>query len=135
MTRLPLALFAVSLACLPAPAASPFKDKKLEEAVQKELRLPKADFKDDDLAKLSVLHVNKKGIKDLTGLEKCKGLSELKADNNEISDLKPLKDLPVLQAALATTRPTSRNGFGANGVWHSAWGSRFCPPPRFCSGR
>src|SRR5262245_51254400 len=94
---LPLAAFALALCALDAGAASPFKDKALETAVQTHLRLPKADFKDDDLAKLSVLHVAGKSIKDLTGLEKCKGLAEIDLKKNEVSDLKPIKDLPLLQ--------------------------------------
>src|SRR5215510_2116408 len=85
------------LAAAPAPAASPFKDKALEAAVQAALRLPKPDFKDDDLAKLSVLDISGKGVKDLTGLEKCKGLAQLKATKNEIAKLDALKDMPVLQ--------------------------------------
>jgi len=100
MTR-PLAAMAAcaALACAgPLIAASPFKDKNLEAAVQAALRLPKADFKDDDLAKLSILHVPGKKIADLTGLEKCKGLLEIKLDKNQVSDLKPLKELTLLQS-------------------------------------
>src|SRR5262245_56698316 len=94
-----LALVGLALVAAPSGAASPFKDKNLEAAVQAALRLPKADFKDEDLAtKLSVLEVPGKGIKDLTGLEKCKGLAQLKLTENEISDLGPLKDLPILQS-------------------------------------
>src|SRR5947209_4712140 len=88
----------VLVAAVPAAfAASPFKDKKLEAAVQAELRLAKPDFKDDDLAKLSILNVAGKGITDLTGLEKCKGLADLNLHKNEVSKLDPIKDLPILQ--------------------------------------
>src|SRR5947209_17672537 len=79
-------------------AASPFKDKAIETAVQSALRLPKPDFKDEDLAKLSILHANGKKIKDLTGLEKCKGLAEIKLAKNEIANVAPLKDMPILQS-------------------------------------
>jgi Leucine-rich repeat (LRR) protein len=90
---------ALLLAAVPAAfSASPFKDKQLEAAVQASLRLPKPDFKDDDLAKLSILDVTGKGIKDLTGLEKCKGLAELKLGKNEVTKLEPIKDLPILQS-------------------------------------
>ena len=61
---LSLALVGLAIVAAPAGAASPFKDKNLEEAVQKALKLPKADFKDEDLAtKLSVLEVTGKGKK------------------------------------------------------------------------
>ena len=53
-------LLCLATACLvlalPATAASPFKDKALESAVQAGLKLAKPDFKDEDLAKLSILH-------------------------------------------------------------------------------
>ena len=70
-------------------AASPFKDKALETAIQTALRLPKPDFKDEDLAKLSILHANGKKIKDLTGLEKCKGLADIDLSKNEVVALAP----------------------------------------------
>src|SRR5262245_64086184 len=93
-----LALALVLVTAAGAVAASPFKDKALETAVQNALRLPKPEFKDDDLAKLSVLHVNGKGIKDLTGLDKCKNVAEIKLAGNQITDLRPLHDLPQLQS-------------------------------------
>ena len=39
-----------------------------------------------------------KGIKDLTGLEKCKNLALLKLTKNQVADLKPLKDLVNLES-------------------------------------
>src|SRR5262245_24718651 len=92
-----LALLTATLLAGPGPAQT-FPDKNLAVAVQAALRLPKAEFKDDDLAKLSVLDVTGKKVKSLAGLDKCKGLLELKANKNEISDLKPLKDLTALQS-------------------------------------
>src|SRR5947199_10268875 len=100
---LSFALVGLAILAAPAGAASPFKDKNLEAAVQAALKLPKADFKDEDLAvKLSVLDVTGKGIKDLTGLDKCKGLLELKLPKNEITDVGPLKDLPLQNLDLAS---------------------------------
>src|SRR5262245_2248741 len=96
MTRLLTAGFVLAVFC--APASAQFPDKNLAAAVQAALRLPKPEFKDDDLAKLSVLDINDKKVKDLTGLEKCKGLAELKAARNEITKLDALKDMPVLQS-------------------------------------
>src|SRR5262245_13063569 len=91
-------LSAMLLLSGPVHAASPFKDKNLEAEVQKQLRLPKPDFKDEELAKLSILHVGGKKINDLSGLEKCKGLAEIKLPKNEIVSLAPLKDMPILQS-------------------------------------
>lgn len=90
---------ALLLAALSVPVgAAEFPDKNLAAAVQAALRLPKPEFKDDDLAKLSVLDISGKGVKDLTGLEKCRGLAQLKATKNEIAKLDALKDMPVLQS-------------------------------------
>ena len=93
---------ALLLVCAPAgarPAKGPaFPDKNLAAAVQSALRLPKPEFKDEDLAKLNILEADGKGIKDLTGLEKCKNLLQVKLARNQVSDLKPIKDLPILQS-------------------------------------
>jgi Leucine-rich repeat (LRR) protein len=97
MLRSTLLCSAVFLLAGVASAASPFKDKALETAVQSALRLPKPDFKDEDLAKLSILHAPGKKIKDLTGLEKCKGLADIDLSKNEVVALAPLKDMPILQ--------------------------------------
>src|SRR2546421_11307691 len=90
--------FVLVLGLASSARAATFPDKNLEAAVQAALRLAKPEFKDDDLAKLSVLHVDGKNIKDLTGLEKCKGLAEIRLAKNQVSDLKPLKDMPILQS-------------------------------------
>jgi len=97
MLRSFLTCSAVLLLAASSFAASPFKDKALEAAVQAALRLPKPDFKDDDLAKLSILDASGKKIKDLTGLEKCKGLAGITLAKNEIVSVAPLKDMPILQ--------------------------------------
>src|ERR1700733_7844653 len=102
MTRLPrllpCSLFIVLFGTVAAPVrAATFPDKNLEAAVQAALRLPKPEFKDDDLAKLSVLNINGKNVKTLAAVETGKGLAELQAPKNQIARLKPVKDLPILQ--------------------------------------
>src|SRR5205823_14957300 len=81
-----------------ARAAAPiFPDKNLEAAVKEALKETKP-LTDESLARLFILEAPGKGIKDLTGLEKCKNLALLKLTKNQIVDLKPLKDLSELQS-------------------------------------
>ena len=80
------------------PAAGPVRDKNLEDAIRATLMMDKGDLTDDALNKVYVLKVPGKGIKDLTGLEKCKNLAELQLSKNEIADLKPLAGLTNLQS-------------------------------------
>jgi Leucine-rich repeat (LRR) protein len=77
--------------------AGPIADKNLEAAIRAVLQEPKADLTDEKLNNVYILEADGKGIKDLTGLEKCKNLAQFKAAKNEISDLKALKDLTNLQ--------------------------------------
>jgi Leucine-rich repeat (LRR) protein len=84
-----------------AAQAGPVKipDKGLEEALKKFLLEPKEGLTDENLINVnSTLEAVGKGIKDLTGLEKCKNLKALRLTKNEVSDLKPLKDLKDLQS-------------------------------------
>jgi len=83
-----------------ANAASPFPDKNLEAAIREVLKHePKNfDLTDEKLLNVYILHAEGKGIKDLTGLEKCKNLAEIRLTKNQISDIKPLKDLINLQS-------------------------------------
>src|SRR5262249_43750924 len=81
------------------PGKSPFPDKALEAVVRVELQEPSKDLTDQMLnEKLFFLRGDKKGIRDLTGLEKGKPLAEIKLSNNQIVDLKPLKELANLQS-------------------------------------
>jgi internalin A len=80
-------------------AASPFPDKNLEAAIQGVLKHePKVELTDEKLQNVYILEAPGKDIKDLTGLEKCKNLMEIKLNKNKISDLKPLKELTNLQS-------------------------------------
>src|SRR5262245_925510 len=78
-------------------SAQTFPDKNLEAVVKEALKETKP-LTDESLSRLFVLEASGKTIKDLTGLEKCKNLSQLKLSNNQIADLKPLKDLTELQS-------------------------------------
>src|SRR5437773_2986336 len=102
MNRLVAGAFSLVLtACLgvgAARAAPPFPDKNLETVVRAALQEPTAELTDAKLANLSILHADGKGIKDLTGLEKCKGLAEIRMAKNMVSDVKALKDLTNLQS-------------------------------------
>jgi Leucine-rich repeat (LRR) protein len=102
---LPLVLAA---ACLMSPAfalqaiAGPFPDKNLEAAVRAlvydKKDDPSKELTEDDLTKIYLLEAKGKGIRDLTGLEKCVNLQLIDLANNEISDLTPLKGLKTLQS-------------------------------------
>lgn len=84
----------------PAPETPIFKDKNLEAAVRKfvfEKRDNDKPLTESDLANLSTIQATGKGIKDLTGLEKCQNLASLDLAQNEITDLSPLKGLSKLQ--------------------------------------
>ena len=81
--------------------ASIFPDKNLE-AVVRSFVFAKRDNQQpltaDDVKTLSTITGKGKGIKDLTGLEKCTALASLELTDGEISDLAPLKDLKNLQS-------------------------------------
>src|SRR5262249_11086252 len=88
--------FTVTLIVPLAAAAppSPIGDKNLEAAIRAALHEPKAPLTDENLANVHILEADGKGIRDLAGLEKCKNLAQLKLSNNQISDLKSLRDMP-----------------------------------------
>jgi hypothetical protein len=86
---------------LPAALAVQFPDKNLEAALRAlvfEKKSNMEELTDDDLRKISTLEAKGRGIKDLTGLEKCTNLLLLDLANNEISNLAPIKDLVELQS-------------------------------------
>src|SRR5438132_7498232 len=97
-----VSLFAV---CLVSPqgknAQAGLPDKNLEAAVRSvifEKKDTTAEITDDDLKKVFVLDAKGKGIKDLTGMEKCINLLQFNAAKNEIVDVSPLKDIKNLQS-------------------------------------
>lgn len=77
-----------------------FPDKNLESVVRREV-FEKRNSKDPLVAKdvenISQIKGLGKKIKSLKGLEACVSLRSIWLDDNEISDLAPLKDLKLLQ--------------------------------------
>jgi hypothetical protein len=102
-SRLSFAIL-ICTACLSSPLAGVARaglpDKNLEAAVRAvifEKRDTTDEITDDDLKKVFVLDAKGKGIKDLTGMEKCTNLLQFIAAKNEIVDVAPLKDIKNLQ--------------------------------------
>ena len=84
-----IVLLAIPAWSAAARAASPFPDKNLEAAIRDVLKHePKVELTDEKLQNVYFLDATGKDIKDLTGLEKCKNLAELKLGKNKISDIK-----------------------------------------------
>src|SRR5579871_4922832 len=100
-------LLMMSVACLSLVSAfqqsarAGLPDKNLE-AVVRSVIFDKKDnnneITDDDLKKVFVLEGRGKGIKDLTGMEKCTNLLQLNLTKNEIVDVSPLKEIKNLQS-------------------------------------
>ena len=71
-------------------ADGPIKDPQLELVVKAILKVKQIDkpvIEEADLKSLFILDARNKGIKDLTGLEKCPNLVEVKLSGNEIESL------------------------------------------------
>jgi hypothetical protein len=94
-----LATFVV--ASNPAWSEQPFPDKNLEMAVRSYIfdkKDPSKELTDEDLRKVFVLEAKGKGIKELTGLEKCTNLLQINLAKNEVADLQPIKALTNVQS-------------------------------------
>src|SRR3954466_4058561 len=81
-------------------APSIFKDKNLEAAVRKyvfEKRDTDKPINEADVVSLSTISATGLGIKDLTGLDKCKSLASLDLARNSITDISALKGLTGIQ--------------------------------------
>src|SRR5262245_34797516 len=94
------------LAIIPAFAlaadAGPVPDKNLDAAIKAALPHHKGDLTDQALGNVFVLDASNKGITDLTGLDKCPSLAELRLTKNQVADLKPLAGLKNLQSLTLT---------------------------------
>ena len=78
-----------------------FPDENLEKVVRRyvfEKRNNEEPITEKDVERISTIEGKGKGIKDLTGLEKCHSLALLNLENNEISDIKALAELDNLQS-------------------------------------
>lgn len=82
--------------------AGPISDKALEAVLRTQVfeKRDKTDeLTEEDLKKVYVVKEGVgKGIKDLTGIDKCVNLLELNLSKNEITDLTPLKEIKNLQS-------------------------------------
>ena len=88
------------LPCTTATADDLFPDDNLEKVVRHyvfEKRDNDEPLTEKDVEKISTIEAKGKGIKDLTGLEKCRSLSSLDLEDNEVVDLSPIKDLKDIQ--------------------------------------
>src|SRR5438309_9975696 len=97
-----VSLFSVCLISPPGKnARAGLPDKNLEAVVRSvifEKKDTTAEITDDDLKKVFVLEGKGKGIKDLTGMDKCVNLLQLNLAKNEISDVSALKEIKNLQS-------------------------------------
>lgn len=108
---LPIAVAAIGIACntaaqsTNAPAAqtnlvSIFKDKRLEDVVRQQVfakRETNSPLTAADVATVSTISGNFRGITSLAGLEHCKAIASIDLAGNQITDLSPLKGLKQLQ--------------------------------------
>ena len=78
-----------------------FPDKNLEAALRYYIldkREGTAELTDDDLKKIFVFEAKGKGIKDLTGLEKCPNIALINLAKNEVENIAAIKDLKNIQS-------------------------------------
>jgi len=93
-----LGLMATILTPSASFAAGSVKDPALEAAIRAVIQFPTGDLTDEKLKNVFILDAQGKGIKDLSGLEKCPNLSLLRLTKNEVSDLKPIAGCTNLQS-------------------------------------
>ena len=77
-----------------------FPDKQLEAAVRQQVfakRNSEEPIFESDVTKISLVRGRGMGIKDLTGLEKCKTILSIDLAENEIADLSPIAGLDRVQ--------------------------------------
>ena len=87
-----------------------FPDKNLEAAVRQQVfakRYTNSPLTAADVANVSTVIGNFRGIADLTGLEHCKSLAALELAGNKIKDLKALSGLRQLQQVILTSNKVS----------------------------
>src|SRR5690606_25633504 len=70
-------------------------DPNLAQVIREKLeqkQIKKEKFDSEDLATIFILHANGREIKDLSGLEHCFNLAEVRLANNAISNVGPLAE-------------------------------------------
>ena len=82
-----------------------FPDPNLDTVIReilKQKQIDKTDkskkITDEDVATIYFLKAPNRGIENLTGLEKCRKLSEVRLTGNKIKDLKPLEECVDIQS-------------------------------------
>lgn len=96
-----MTLLALCPCALATAEGIPVPDANLAAALKATLQhreITGEAFQADDLANVYILHASNKGIKDLSGLEYCENLAELRLDGNSISDVTPLAGCQNLQS-------------------------------------
>ena len=96
-----ITLCLLSVAAQPAAAQGIFPDKNLEAVVRQyvfEKRNNEEPIVEDDVVNISTISGKNKGIKDLTGLEKCRSLALLDLAGNEIEKIDAIKELKNIQS-------------------------------------
>lgn len=106
----------------PAPAkeVSVFADKRLEDVVRQQVfakRETNSPLTATDVASVSTISGNFKGITSLAGLEHCKAIASIDLAGNQITDLSPLKGLKQLQYLnLASNKVSNIDTLGTLGA-------------------
>lgn len=89
----------VSISAAPVVADEIFPDENLRAAIKAVLKKQgKDEIKEADLKNVYQVTARKKGIKSLSGLEKCTNLVLLDVHGNEVADITPLAGLKNLQS-------------------------------------
>ncbi|WP_226670850.1 leucine-rich repeat domain-containing protein [Metabacillus litoralis] len=103
-----LSTFETTIKTLVKPTAESkqviFKDLQLEKEIKKHFGLER-DIYESDMLELTELTIERKRIKDLTGLEKATNLIYLYAPRNVIENITPLSSLKNLQGVYLDNNP------------------------------
>jgi internalin A len=89
-----------ALAAGQTASAGIFSDENLEAVIKeilKKKQIDKPEIEEADLKTIFFLEAEKKGIKVLTGLEKCTNLASVKLHGNEIESIQALAELKNIQ--------------------------------------
>jgi internalin A len=99
-----VAVIGIVVSCCSAEFASAegiFPDKNLEKVIRKyvfEKRDNDKPIAEDDVVNISTVVGKGSGIKDLTGLEKCRSLALLDLEENDIEKIDAIKELKNIQS-------------------------------------
>jgi internalin A len=94
-----------------------FPDANLEAAIRQALNQPTGDIYSNELAFLTSLDASNRGIINLDGLEYCTRITELRLEDNQISDISPLVDNSGLASGdtvWLTNNPLSQNSINVD---------------------